>query len=307
MMLMNTAPRSAILVADDSAETLAMLSDVLEGAGFTAFVALRGDRALSIARQVTPDLILLDAVMPGMDGFETCRALKHEPSLARVPVIFMTGLSAPEDVVRGLEAGGVDYVTKPIVPQELLARIRVHLANARVEKSARAALDSAGRYLLAADEAGRLLWWTPQAGTLMAGALGQPLAEGVSLPSPLAEALSAGGDPARIETMLNRVEGGSLHVQGVGRLAPGEVLLRVSEASAMQTGGIEERLRQSYQISTREAEVLNWLAQGKTNRDIAEILDVSPRTVNKHLERIFRKIGVENRTAAAAIVLGMRA
>lgn len=306
MMLMNATPRSAILVADDSAETLAMLSDVLEAAGFTAFVALRGDRALSIARQVTPDLILLDAIMPGMDGFETCRALKHEASLARVPVIFMTGLSDPEDVVRGLEAGGVDYVTKPIAPQELLARIRVHLANARVEKSARAALDSAGRYLLAADEEGRLLWWTPQAGALMADALAEPLAEGVSLPAPLAEALAAGGDPARIEATLPRAEGSSVHVQGVGRLAPGEVLLRVSEASALKAGGTEERLRLTYQISAREAEVLNWLAQGKTNRDIAEILDVSPRTVNKHLERIFRKIGVENRTAAAAIVLGMR-
>ena len=123
-MPMNATPRSAILVADDSAETLSMLSDVLEGAGFTAFVALRGDRALSIAKQVTPDLILLDALMPGMDGFETCRALKRDPALSRVPVIFMTGLAEPEDVVRGLEAGGVDYVTKPVVPQELLARTR---------------------------------------------------------------------------------------------------------------------------------------------------------------------------------------
>jgi DNA-binding NarL/FixJ family response regulator len=304
---MNAAPRSAILVADDSAETLAMLSDVLEAAGFTAFVALRGDRALSIARQVTPDLILLDAVMPGMDGFETCRALKHDAALSRVPVIFMTGLSEPEDVVRGLEAGGVDYVTKPIEPQELLARIRVHLANARVEKSARAALDSAGRYLLAVNEEGQLLWWTPQAGTLMAQMLPEPLAEGVQLPDILARALASGEDMNRIEILLERAPAMPLRVQGVGRAAPGEILLRVSEAGTTGTGSLEERLRDSYQISAREAEVLNWLSQGKTNRDIAEILDVSPRTVNKHLERIFRKIGVENRTSAAAIVLAMRA
>lgn len=304
---MTVSPRSAILVADDSAETLSMLSDVLESAGFTAFVALRGDRALSIARQVTPDLILLDAVMPGMDGFETCRALKREAALARVPVIFMTGLSEPEDVVRGLEAGGVDYVTKPIEPQGLLARIRVHLANARVEKSARAALDSAGRYLLAADEAGRLLWWTPQAGALIARALAEPIAEGVLLPESLAEALAGAQDVNRIEVALPAREGTPLQVQGVGRVAPGEILLRVSEAGASSGSSLEERLREAYQISTREAEVLNWLSQGKTNRDIAEILDVSPRTVNKHLERIFRKIGVENRTSAAAIVLAMRA
>lgn len=305
-MLMNATPRSAILVADDSAETLSLLSDVLEGAGFTAFVALRGDRALSIAKQVTPDLILLDAMMPGMDGFETCRALKRDSALSRVPVIFMTGLAEPEDVVRGLEAGGVDYVTKPVVPTELLARIRVHLANARMERSAREALDSAGRYLLAADEAGNLLWWTPQAGALMADVLAEPLSERVPLPGALIEALGASADPARLTVTLPRTGRAGVLVQGVGRLSPGEILLRVSEAEANAALGLEERLRQTYQVSAREAEVLTWISQGKTNRDIAEILDVSPRTVNKHLERIFRKIGVENRTSAAAIVLGMR-
>lgn len=305
-MPMNATPRSAILVADDSAETLSMLSDVLEGAGFTAFVALRGDRALSIAKQVTPDLILLDALMPGMDGFETCRALKRDPALSRVPVIFMTGLAEPEDVVRGLEAGGVDYVTKPVVPQELLARIRVHLANARLERSARAALDSSGRYLLAADESGNLLWWTPQAGALMVGVLDEPLSVRALLPEALAAALADTPDPARLNIALPRAGGAGVKVQGVARLAPGEILLRVSEAEDSAAPGMEDRLRETYQVSAREAEVLSWIAQGKTNRDIAEILDVSPRTVNKHLERIFRKIGVENRTAAAAIVLGMR-
>ncbi|MCA0417496.1 MAG: DNA-binding response regulator [Proteobacteria bacterium] len=305
-MPMNATPRSAILVADDSAETLSMLSDVLEGAGFTAFVALRGDRALSIAKQVTPDLILLDALMPGMDGFETCRALKRDPALSRVPVIFMTGLAEPEDVVRGLEAGGVDYVTKPVVPQELLARIRVHLANARLERSARAALDSSGRYLLAADESGNLLWWTPQAGALMVGVLDEPLSVRAPLPEALAAALADTPDPARLNIALPRAGGAGVKVQGVARLAPGEILLRVSEAEDSAAPGMEDRLRETYQVSAREAEVLSWIAQGKTNRDIAEILDVSPRTVNKHLERIFRKIGVENRTAAAAIVLGMR-
>ena len=305
-MPMNATPRSAILVADDSAETLSMLSDVLEGAGFTAFVALRGDRALSIAKQVTPDLILLDALMPGMDGFETCRALKRDPALSRVPVIFMTGLAEPEDVVRGLEAGGVDYVTKPVVPQELLARIRVHLANARLERSARAALDSSGRYLLAADESGNLLWWTPQAGALMVGVLDEPLSVRAPLPEALATALADTPDPARLNIALPRVGGAGVKVQGVARLAPGEILLRVSEVEDGAAPGMEDRLRETYQVSAREAEVLSWIAQGKTNRDIAEILDVSPRTVNKHLERIFRKIGVENRTAAAAIVLGMR-
>ena len=103
----------------------------------TVLVAREGEHALSIVEKVTPDVILMDAVMPGADGFETCRRLKQNRALAHVPVIFMTGLSDTEHIIEGLEAGGVDYVTKPIVPGELLARIRVHLANARMAQSAR--------------------------------------------------------------------------------------------------------------------------------------------------------------------------
>src|SRR5580704_2228731 len=124
-----------VLVVDDSPDALRMLTDLLEEAGMTALVALEGDQALAIVEKITPDIILMDAVMPSIDGFETCRRLKHNKALAHVPVIFMTGLSETQDIVKGLEAGGVDYVTKPIVPDELLARIRVHLANARLAHS----------------------------------------------------------------------------------------------------------------------------------------------------------------------------
>ncbi len=94
--------------------------------------------------------------MPGMDGFETCRRIKRDAGLSNVPVIFMTGLAETEHIVRGLEAGGVDYVTKPIVIEEMLARIRVHLANARLAQSARAALDVSGRFLLAVNRKGKV-------------------------------------------------------------------------------------------------------------------------------------------------------
>src|SRR6266436_4738302 len=120
----------------------------LVGAGMTVMVALDGAAAMRIVDQITPDIILLDAVMPGIDGFETCRRLKREAGLSNVPVIFMTGLAETEHIVAGLEAGGVDYVTKPIVIEEMLARIRVHLANARLPQSARAALAVSGRFLL---------------------------------------------------------------------------------------------------------------------------------------------------------------
>src|ERR1700741_2204160 len=160
---MRSKERDIVLVVDDSPNTLSVLTDAIEEAGMTVLVAREGDHALSIVEKVTPDGILMDAVMPGTDGFETCRRLKQNRALAHVPVIFMTGLSDTEHIVEGLEAGGVDYVTKPLVPGELLARIRVHRANARISHSARTALDAFGRFLLAASHTGRVLWCTPQA------------------------------------------------------------------------------------------------------------------------------------------------
>lgn len=291
---MQAETRAIVLVVDDAPESVSMLTDILEQAGATVLVALEGLKALSIARQVTPDIVLMDAVMPGIDGFETCRRMKREESLSAVPVVFMTGLSDTEHIVRGLEAGGVDYITKPIVPDELLARIRVHLANARIARGAQAALDTAGRYLVAVDEQGALLWWTPQAGKLLARLLTGGPSPGVRL-EPVAEALAGGA-----ATLEARGESGEpVCLTLVGRISRNENLFRVSEVARRDQDVIKAKLP----VTDREAEVLLWLARGKSNRDISEILELSPRTVNKHLEQIFKKIGVENRTSAAAIVI----
>src|SRR5882724_4655436 len=168
---MRKKDRDLVLVVDDSPDTLRMLTDAIEEAGMTVLVAREGEHALSIVDRVTPDVILMDAVMPGANGFETCRRLKQNRALAHVPVIFMTGLTDSGHIIEGLEAGGVDYVTKPIVPGELLARIRVHLANARLAQSARTALDAFGRFLLAVDSTGKVMWCTPQAARLLGIAL----------------------------------------------------------------------------------------------------------------------------------------
>ena len=154
-MITESKKRDVALVVDDLPETLRLLTDALDGAGMTVMVALDGAAAMRIVDQITPDIVLLDAVMPGLDGFETCRRLKRDAGLDHVPIIFMTGLAETEHIVRGLEAGGVDYVTKPIAVEEMLARIRVHLANARLTQSARAALDVSGRYLLAVNSRGQ--------------------------------------------------------------------------------------------------------------------------------------------------------
>jgi len=161
-MITESKKRDVALIVDDSPETLRLLTDALDGAGMTVMVALDGAAAMRIVDQITPDIVLLDAVMPGLDGFETCKRLKRDAGLDHVPIIFMTGLTETEHIVRGLEAGGVDYVTKPIVVEEMLARIRVHLANARLTQSARAALDVSGRYLLAVNGVGKIMWATPR-------------------------------------------------------------------------------------------------------------------------------------------------
>ena len=184
-MTTESKKRDVALVVDDSPETLRLLTDALDGAGMTVMVAMDGAAAMRIVDQITPDIILLDAVMPGMDGFETCRRLKRDAGLSNVPVIFMTGLAETEHIVHGLEAGGVDYVTKPIVIEEMLARIRVHLANARLTQSARAALDVSGRFLLAVSRQGKIMWATPQAQKLLSDNLAAGADDELVLPPPM--------------------------------------------------------------------------------------------------------------------------
>ena len=305
-MIAESKKRDIALVVDDSPETLRLLTDALDGAGMTVMVAMDGAAALRIVDQITPDIVLLDAMMPGMDGFETCRRLKRDARLSNVPVIFMTGLAETQHIVGGLEAGGVDYVTKPIVIEEMLARIRVHLANARLAHSARAALDVSGRYLLATDTAGGVLWCTPQTAKLLGLAFGDFRGEGDLLPAKVQEWLQKcahadvkSGDSIPLESERSPLK---LQLSFVGQVAPEEILLRLLEGELENDNLV---LKRKLQLTQRESEVLMWIARGKSNRDIAEILSLSPRTVNKHLEQIYAKLGVENRASAAALAVRM--
>jgi DNA-binding NarL/FixJ family response regulator len=300
-MITEPKKRDVALVVDDSPETLRLLTDALDGAGMTVMVAMDGAAAMRIVDQITPDIVLLDAVMPGIDGFETCRRLKREAGLSNVPVIFMTGLAETEHIVRGLEAGGVDYVTKPIVIEEMLARIRVHLANARLTQSARAALDVSGRYLLAVSRQGKIMWATPQAQKLLSDNLAAGTEDEVVLPPPMLEWLEQaqkGKAGSKIQTMASFPNDEQLRLQYMGKLGPNEFLLRLAKDTS---SNLPAQFSSELGLTTREGEVLSWLSKGKTNRDIAQILGLSPRTVDKHLEQIYAKLGVENRTAAAAI------
>jgi DNA-binding NarL/FixJ family response regulator len=300
-MTTDSSKRDVALVVDDSPETLRLLTDALDGAGMTVMVAMDGAAAMRIVDQITPDIVLLDAVMPGIDGFETCRRLKRDAGLSNVPVIFMTGLAETEHIVRGLEAGGVDYVTKPIVIEEMLARIRVHLANARMTRSAQTALDVSGRFLLAVTSQGRIMWATPQAQKLLSDNLPAGAGDELVLPQPMLQWLEQARKTrsgAKTPALASFPNNEALRLQYMGKLGFNEFLLRLAKDS-----GASPPLEYSRELglTSREGEVLSWLSKGKTNRDIAQILGLSPRTVDKHLEQIYSKLGVENRTAAAAI------
>ncbi|MGB3931819.1 MAG: LuxR C-terminal-related transcriptional regulator, partial [Sphingobium sp.] len=241
-------------------------------------------------------------VMPGLDGFETTRAIKQRPADKPIPIIFMTGLTESEHVVQALEAGGVDYVRKPIVVEELLARVRVHMANARRTQDGEFALDATGRNLIAVSATGQLSWSTPGAERLME-MLEPGWSRGAQPPALLRPALARllGDDrPAGTAAKADSGVGDTIELIIVGRPRRDEILIRLNHLDPQADIG---RLQSHFGLTQREAEVLLWVSYGKPNRVISEILAISPRTVNKHLEQIFEKLGVETRAAAAAFAV----
>ena len=289
---------SVVLAVDDDADARALLDRALSAAGFAMIFAHDGESALALLAEMTPDLILLDAMMPPPDGFETCRRIKTDPRLQAIPVIFMTGLSDTGHVIEGLHAGGVDYVTKPIMLDELVARIHVHLANARMMRSTQAALDITGRRLLATDAAGSMLWSTPIAAALLgeldAGTTALISAQIVRM---IENHDGAAGSAKRVSARLPLGDR-QIEITHLGRGLGQDHLFRLAE---LREGMEAAALQRALGITPRESDVLFWIAQGKSNRDASEIMNISARTVNKHLEQIFIKLGVENRAAAAAI------
>ena len=127
--------KAALLLVDDTPTNLEILVDFFAEAGFEVYVATNGEHALKQVNDVRPDLILLDVMMPGIDGFETCRRLKASAETKDIPVIFMTALSDTVDKVKGLTVGAVDYVTKPLQQEEVLARVNAHLTIRRLQQS----------------------------------------------------------------------------------------------------------------------------------------------------------------------------
>ena len=319
--ILDRSNSDVVLIVDDVPDNLAVLHDALDESGYTVLVATRGETALQRAAQALPDIVLLDAMMPGMDGFEVARRLKVNPATAHIPIIFMTGLTETEHLVAALEAGGVDYVTKPIKPKEVMARMNVHLQSARRARQqvhqagqARNALDAFGYASITVRASdGKLMWQTPLARDLLRDYFGTS-----ALPVPqFAPKLVVDWLQQHLPAAQQQIEPPRLSVeQGARRLSfrlhqqtgdddsgnegGGDWLIVMREVS---DAAVIEAMSLSFKLTTREAEVLYWVVKGKTNRDIGEILGSSPATVKKHLERVYVKMGVETRTAAAGLAM----
>lgn len=134
MSIATASKTETILVVDDNPTNIQVLFDVLSEMGYRVAIAKSGEAALQRLQSYQPDIILLDVMMPGIDGFETCQRLKADLATCNIPVIFMTALSDPIDKVKGLSLGAVDYITKPVQHEEALARIRVHLQLSTTQK-----------------------------------------------------------------------------------------------------------------------------------------------------------------------------
>ncbi|MEM7471502.1 MAG: DNA-binding response regulator [Pseudomonadota bacterium] len=290
MKTLETGDKSIALVVDDNPDSLGMVSSALEAQGMTVLVARDGRSAIKLTHRVQPDVILMDALMPDIDGFETCRMLKSGPNPTPAPIIFMTGLSDQEHVVKGLQAGGVDYITKPVVIEEMIARLSTHVVNSRMLQSARDAFDAFERPVLAFDEETRFVWGSKSALDLVEKAdflLTDPefcLWLRNCIVRPVSDISPFGAD--------------MLEIQFMGLSATREILVKLVKTDGTRN---EDRLQSAFDLTAREAEVLYWLTLGKTNRDISTILNLSARTVNKHLEQVFQKMGVDNRTSAAVL------
>jgi DNA-binding NarL/FixJ family response regulator len=306
----------SVWVVNSDVQQARGLAGLLEDAGYAALVLHCAASALAQAALLPPDVVLLDAQLSDGSGFDLARRLKALAQTSAAPIIFVAEASHPEHLVQALESGGADCVHQPIKAHELLARMAMHLAGARERRQARNALDAFGYATLTVrPQDGKLMWQTPLSRELLQRYCPNhpPYASRTApevqswlqdclrhlqrgdAPRPLV--LSQGGG-ARLTLRLHQQTGdneSASATEGDDR-AHDDWLIVMREVSDQ---AVMEAMRAAFALTVREAEVLYWVVKGKTNKDVGDILGSSPMTVKKHLERVFIKLGVETRTAAA--------
>lgn len=286
-----TSPAAGrVLVVDDTPANLSLLLDALTEAKHEVLVAESGRSALALLEHTTPDLVLLDLVMPGMDGITTCKRVRERSDCSDLPVLFMTAVDEPHQKLRAFEAGALDYITKPVYPPEVLARVAAHLQLRFLRRSL-------AEELALRIDAENLLKQSLDRAVVLIDAQRQ-----VVFSTRLAEDLLHKHFAQRVAGTLPP-DGELQAVFDVRRLAEAgrEDLATYVLTERGDPPGPSALLKLG--VTPREAEVLYWIAQGKSNPDIAIILGASVRTVHKHVEHIFQKLSVETRSAAAVTAL----
>jgi len=296
--------KALVLVVDDTPDTLALLHDSLEKASYTVLVATNGNAAMKVCRELSPDIVLLDAVMPGIDGFDVCKSLKADLATKHIPIIFMTGLTDSEHVVAGFAAGGTDYVTKPLNSDEVIARLETHLGNARIMSQTQSALDAFGQAAITfLPNTTKVIWQTPLAKQLLDIYFGSSDLTGQYDLSVLNQWLTtvsaAVANNQQVDTFKFNHERGRLVFTAADMTDEQWLFVLQEESEIAQM----EMLKSLFKLTKKQSEVLYWATLGKTDKVIAEILGSSPRTVNKHMEHVLVKLGAESRTAAATIAM----
>ena len=307
-----------VLIVDDLPANVDVVLGFLVEAGYRVLVSDGGHRALEQLARTLPDIILLDLMMPGLDGIQTCQRIKANKEWSHIPVIMMTAADELSKKLAAFEAGAVDFVTKPVQPEEVQARVQTHLQLRELQKSleqknqelaeeielrldAEKQLEtSLEQALLIANQQGQVLFATGQARILLNTFFAQ--GSDKKLPHELQTWLS-GPDSQRPKVVTHKKRG-EIEVDHFALSKTGNVsLLRIEH----RNGDNGPKALLALGVTAREAEVLYWITEGKTNPEISIIIDASLNTVKKHAINLFAKLGVETRTGAARLALGVLA
>jgi DNA-binding NarL/FixJ family response regulator len=274
--------RATVLVIDDVPANIGLVLDALADRGYRVLVAESGHGALEQLRHGKPDLILLDVIMPGMDGFETCAAIKKDPAWRDVPILFMTSLDDVEQKVRAFESGASTTSSSPSTWRKSSPVFAPILSSVDCAKHS------------------RRNWpcdWRPRTNSRshwIARSCWSPADRQLSVFNPHGPHAAASpssrlgrNEAPRMPRYAHRKTASAFGVEP-------EVFLLQEDVPSPGPEALG-----SLGLTARESEVLFWIAQGKSNPDIALILGTSPRTIHKHVENLFRKLGCETRAAAA--------
>ena len=255
--MLSESLQHTLLIIEDNPNNVKTAVELLEAYSYRILVATNGLEGLERAELALPDLILLDIKMSEIDGIEICRRLKANPKTAPIPIIFMTALTGVEDKVRALEAGGVDYITKPFNELELLARVRTHLELRKLQLSLEHQVQIRTAELVKEIERRK-------------------------------------GIQKERDTLLDLVRQQSEQLQQLTLYViynPG--------ATSLEKARNDPLLK----LTTREYEVLQLIAQGKTNAQIAGTLVVSRSTISTYRGRIMQKLGIETTSGLIRLAL----